>query len=265
MDAILREFRSSLPAPFRRLRPTLKRIMRALGDARDLDVALGELDTFCGSAPAADRQSVEPLKQHLAAERRRARTRMLRILDSAAVQEKLQRLTALLATPAGSPLRNSPEPALDVAPDLIRRRYRKLRKGADPLTADSPVEDFHAVRGHVKKLRYLLEAVAGLYGKPAAQMLRALCRWQEKLGVQQDAAVANRRLQALAGAPPKGLPPETLFVMGRFAEHYASVAGRARKLHAKGSRRIRERWKKLRTKLAESAVGDPAPAHGLGP
>jgi CHAD domain-containing protein len=190
---------------------------------------------------------------------------MLNVLDSVAVQEKLRRLTALLAGPSGRPPQDSPGPALDVAPELMRRRYRKLRKGADALRPDSPIEDFHAVRGQVKKLRYLLEAVAGLYGKPAAQMLRALCRWQEKLGVQQDAAVANRRLQALAAAPPKGLPPETLFLMGRFAEHYASVAGRARKLHAKGSRKVRDRWKKLRTRFAAAAVDEPALENGSGP
>src|ERR1019366_9320441 len=51
MDAILRQFRSSLPASFLRIRPTLKRVLRALGDARDLDVALGELETFSRELP----------------------------------------------------------------------------------------------------------------------------------------------------------------------------------------------------------------------
>ena len=54
------------------------------------------------------------------------------------------------------------------------------------------MEAYHEVRGQVKKLRYALEAVAAIYGKPADEMLRALRRWQEKLGVQQDAAVASR-------------------------------------------------------------------------
>jgi CHAD domain-containing protein len=264
LDAIVREFLPSLPAAFRGFRPPLKKILRALGEARDLDVALSELDSFAGSLPEPERHSVEPLKQHLAAERRRARARMLSVLDSAAVQENLQTLTALLAAPSGGGQQRSPEPALNVAPQLIRRRYRKLRKEADQLTPDSSMEDYHAVRDHVKKLRYVLEAMADIFGKPAAQMLRALCRWQEQLGVQQDAAVASRRLKALAGAPPKGMPPETLFLMGRLAEHYTSVTGRARKVHAKGYRKIRERWKRLRARFAESAAGDETPDTGAG-
>jgi CHAD domain-containing protein len=116
----------------------------------------------------------------------------------------------------------------------------------------------------VKKLRYALEAVEVIYGKPADEMLRALRRWQDKMGVQQDAAVASRRLKALAGAPPKGIPPETLFLMGRLAEHYAGAAVRARKLYAKGYRKVRGRWKRLRMKFEDSAVNDPPKLPGFG-
>jgi CHAD domain-containing protein len=265
LDAILRQFRSSLPASFLRIRPTLKIVLRALGDSRDLDVALSELKTFSRELPKSDRDSVEPLKRHLVSERGRARARMLSVLDSASVQKDLQELTSLLTAHSAASQQSSPELALNVAPELIRRRYRKVRKGADLLTSDSSIEAYHEVRGYVKKLRYALEAVAVLYGKPADEMLRTLRRWQEKLGVQQDAAVASRRLKALASAPPKGIPPETLFLMGRLAEHYASAAVRARKLHAKGYRRVRGRWKRLRMKFEVSAVTDAPKLPDSGP
>ncbi len=74
--------------------------------------------------------------------------------------------------------------------------------------------------------------------------------------MQRDAAVESRRLRALASAPPKGLSPETLFLMGRFAEHYAGAAARARKLQAKGYRRVRGRWKRLRMKFEEVGAND---------
>src|SRR6202166_3663724 len=54
LDAILREFRSSLPASLLRIRPTLKKVLRALGDARDLDVALSELEAFARELPASE-------------------------------------------------------------------------------------------------------------------------------------------------------------------------------------------------------------------
>jgi triphosphatase len=265
MDAILRQFRSPLPASFLRIRPTLKKILRALGDARDLDVALLELETFSRELPKSDRESVEPLKQHLVSERARARARMLSVLDSVSVQKNLQELTSLLTAHSAALELSSPELALNVAPELIRRRYRKVRKGADLLTSDSSMEAYHEVRGQVKKLRYALEAVAVLYGKPADQMLRAMRRWQEKLGVEQDAAVESRRLKVLASAPPKGIPSETLFLMGRLAEHYASAAVRARKLHAKGYRKVRARWKRLRMRFKDLAVNDAPKLPDSGP
>jgi len=256
LDAILRQFRSSLPASFLRIRPLLKKVLRALGEARDLDVALGELESFGRQLPESDQESVERLKQHLASERGHARLRMLHVLDSVSVQQSFQKLVALLAAPSAATQQSTPTLALHVAPEMIRRRYRKVRKGADQLTPDSSTEAYHEVRGRAKKLRYALEAVAVIYGKPADAMLRALRRWQDKLGVQQDAAVASGRLKALAAAPLKDMTPETLFLMGRLAEHYASAAARTRKLYAKDYRKVRGRWKKLRTKLQGLIAGN---------
>jgi hypothetical protein len=92
-------------------------------------------------------------------------------------------------------------------------------------------------------------------------MIRALRRWQENLGVQQDAAVAMQRLNALAGAKPKGIPAETLFLMGRLAESHLGAARQARKRYATGYRKVRQKWKKLRTKFEKStANAAPTPA-----
>jgi triphosphatase len=254
LDAILRQFRSSLPASFLDVRATLKTVLRALGSVRDLDVALSELESFSHKLPKSERVSIKPLKQHLVSERSRAHARMLRVLDSIWVQKNLHELTTVLAAAPVASQHSAPELALRVAPELVRRRYRKLRKRADRLTLASSMDEFHEVRGQVKKLRYALEAVAVIYGKPASEMLRALCRWQEKLGVQQDAAVASIRLNALASAPPKGIPTDTLFLMGRLAQHHAGEALRARKRYAKGYRRIRGKWKTLRMKFRDSAA-----------
>jgi len=260
LDAVLRQFRVSLPEPFVRIRPTLKRVLRILGDVRDLDVALSELESFGHESPESD-SGGETLRQYLLSERGRARDRMLNVLDSVSVQKSFHQLASLLSAPSAALRQSSPELVLNVAPRMLRERYRKVRKSADRLTPDSSVEDYHAVRGQVKKLRYALEAVAVIYGKPADEMLRALRRWQEKLGVQQDAAVASRRLKTLAGATPKGFAPQTLFLMGRLAEHYTSSAVRARKRHSKGYRKVRGRWKRLRVKFEESAANEaPRPS-----
>jgi CHAD domain-containing protein len=150
-----------------------------------------------------------------------------------------------------------------VVPELIRTRYKKVRKGANELTPGSSMESYHAVRGSVKKLRYVLESVAVIFGKPANGMVRSLRRWQEKLGMQQDADVAGRRLQALAAVPPRGLPPEALFLMGRLAAHYADRASKARKRHPRAYRKVRGRWKALKSKLEEVTPRvSPLPSSG---
>jgi inorganic triphosphatase YgiF len=55
MDAVLRLFSPYLPAPLLRIRPTLKTVLRALGSARDLDVALIELQAFRKELPESGR------------------------------------------------------------------------------------------------------------------------------------------------------------------------------------------------------------------
>jgi triphosphatase len=256
LDGILRQFKSSLPAAFLRIRPNIKKVLRTLGDVRDLDVALSELETFSNELLESDRASVEPLKRHLVSERGRVRARMLSVLDSVSVQSSFQKLASLLAAAPAAVQQSTGELALNAAPDMIRVRYRKLRRRADKLTSDSSTEAYHEVRGQVKKLRIALEAVAVIYGKPADEMLRTLRRWQQSLGVQQDAAVATRRLAALAVVPPKDIPPETLFSMGRLAEHYVSAAARARKRQAKGHRKVRGRWRRLRSRFEALAIND---------
>ena len=51
LDAVLRLFSPYLPASLLKIRPTLKTVLRALGSARDLDVALIELEAFRGGLP----------------------------------------------------------------------------------------------------------------------------------------------------------------------------------------------------------------------
>ena len=261
LDAILRQFRAFLPPALVGIRATLKTVLSALGRARDLDVALSELQDFTRKLPKADRGGLAPLKERFMSERGRARTQMLSVLDSVWVQKNLQEMAVLLDAPVAALELPATDLALNASPDLVRKRFRKLRKRAERLGADSSTAEYHEVRGQVKKLRYALEAVAELYGKPAAEMVRALRRWQENLGVQQDAAVAAQRLNVLAGAKPKGIPAETLFLMGRLAERHLAAARQARKRDATGYRKVRQKWKKLRTKFDKSpTIEAPAAA-----
>jgi len=264
IDATLGLFRRQLPAALVRARKPTKAVLRSLGAARDLDVQLSELAHYCAHLPEEERAAAEPLRTLLERERARARARMVRSLDAEPTRRWLDTLAQATSTEHSGA--NGADRAMVVMPERVRRRFRKLRKSVRKLRPKSSMEDYHLVRRRAKQLRYATECGSVMFGKPADDMLKALRRMQDKLGAHQDACMAQNRLAAIAADPASALPPTTLFLMGRLAEHYAQVTGETRTTFARSWRKVRgKRWKTLRTRLgalqdsAESA-GDAPPA-----
>ena len=52
-------------------------------------------------------------------------------------------------------------PILEEAPDLVLRRYKKVRKDVKALTEDSPPEDFHDLQGRRQTAALRPRAAAG--------------------------------------------------------------------------------------------------------
>ena len=251
IDATLGLFRQQLPLALSHARRTAKTVLRTLGAARDLDVQLAQLAHYCAGLPENERAAAEPLQARLQAQRLRARARMVRALDS----EPTRRwLGALSLASAQAPTGNGAlaERALVVMPERVRSRFRKLRKSVRRLDTSSSMEDYHGVRRRAKQLRYAIECGAGLFGKPAQETLKALRRLQDTLGAHQDAHMAGNRLAALATDPANTLPPATLFLMGRLAEHYTGTTAQARKSLTRSWRKVRgKRWRALRAQLEQ--------------
>jgi CHAD domain-containing protein len=249
IDATLGLFKRQLPQVLVQARKTTKAVLRTLGAARDLDVQLAELAQYTARLPDAERAAAEPLRTHLESERTRARARMVRALDSEPTRRWLETLS-LAGAERGD--WQGAERALVVMPQRVRRRFRKLRKSVGKLRAKSSMEDYHLVRRRAKQLRYATECGATMFGKPADELLRVLRRLQDRLGAHQDAYMAQNRLAALAADPASGLPPATLFLMGRLAEHNLRVTQQARETLTRSWRKVRgKRWKVLRARLAE--------------
>lgn len=251
IDATLGLFKRQLPMALLHARKTAKSVLRTLGAARDLDVQLAELARYCAGLSEQERTAAEPLKARLEAQRARARARMVRALDSEPTRRWLETLS-LASAQASAGNGAFADRAMVVMPERVRCRFRKLRKSVRRLRTKSSMEDYHAVRRRAKQLRYAIESGAGMFGKPADETLKALRRLQDKLGAQQDAYMSRNRLATLAADPANGLPPATLFLMGRLAEHHASTTAEARKTLTGSWRKVRgKRWRALRTKLAE--------------
>jgi CHAD domain-containing protein len=258
IEATLALFKHQLPESLVRARKTAKGVLRALGAARDVDVQLAELSRYCADLTEEECAAAEPLRRELGAQGARARTRMVRLLDSIPTRRWLEELSS--ATEAGAaasaPATRS---ALVVMPQRVRQRFRKLRKSVRRLPANASMDEFHEVRRRAKQLRYAIESGGGMFGKPAEDLLKALRRMQERLGAYQDAHMAKSRLAALAADPTHALPAATLFLMGRLAERQSDLISQAGKTLDRSWRRVRgKRWKTLRARLG--ALSDRAPA-----
>jgi triphosphatase len=145
---------------------------------------------------------------------------------------------------------------VEAAPELVRDRYKKVRKAAIKLREDSPPEHFHDLRKKGKRLRYALEPLQEIYGKPAKKMVKLLKNMQDDLGDHQDLIVAAGLMEELGGAGDR--PPQDAFSMGMMAERYSREGSEIRGgfLGSKALRTPRDgnEWKKLRKKLEKRAA-----------
>jgi CHAD domain-containing protein len=259
IDATLALFKHQLPASVVGTRKTAKGVLRALGAARDLDVQLGALSRYCADLSEAECAAAEPLRQRLETEAARTHARVVRLLDAAPTRRWLEDLS--LATDAGAAgTAPGTHSAFQVMPQRVRQRFRKLRKTVRKLPANASMDEFHDVRRRAKQLRYAIESGGRMFGKPADELLKALRRMQERLGAHQDAYMAKRRLATLAEDSANGLPPATLFLMGRLAERQSEVISQASRTLSRSWRRVRgKRWKAMRSRLGELSNRAPAP------
>ena len=93
-------------------------------------------------------------------------------------------------------------PLAEFAAELLDKRWRKLRGGAEGIDGHS-FEALHELRLEAKRLRYAAELFAPLWGgKNARRFLKRLSALQEALGTVNDAAVARGLLSTLDGGAP---------------------------------------------------------------
>ena len=258
LRAALKLFADGLPARARGFHRTLGWLGGWLGAVRDLDVQLERLRAWRTEMEPRDTAALETVAVLLLRRRLRARRRMLSGLDSRRYEHFVAAFTAFLQHPPRRGPTLAPAPVLAVAPDLIARRYRRVKNGGDAIVSASPASEYHALRIRCKRLRYALEFQADVYGKPVRRLLRALVALQSLLGDHQDADVAGSQLRELCEAHGRTLRPEAIFVIGKIAERYERRAATLRRRFPKLYRRILgQRWRKLRRALEERRPSQP--------
>lgn len=240
----LRLFEAELPARIANTRKALKTVLGGLASVRDLDVQSAQLDAVSDGLATMGREPLDALREHMQTQSAAARLQMRRTLESRAAQRLLATLRTGLQENTWTGPRGSELPVVSVLPERLRQRYCRLRKRGKRIHEGSPADELHEVRRRAKHLRDALAPFTGWYGEPAQRLQRSLERLQELLGRHQDAHVATMHLEQWVTTQPQ-LAAQTVFLMGRLAEHHCATMRRMRRRLPKAWRRIDKRWKAL--------------------
>ena len=222
-----RRLREALPlvtrgSSLQKHRRRVRRLTRALGPVRELDVALLTLDEFAdkgtgsrsgrqqGTAPSRSgrqanvpRPGVPPLQQAIRQERTRMQVDLRRTID----RTRLAKLSAKLVAAARKRDKEGPSPRsvdprqLAAARDRASRRAERLRIKIENAAAIYLPERLHEVRIAAKKLRYAMEIVRDLSRSRATARILTLKRAQDLLGRIHDLEVLIARTRGIQGSP----------------------------------------------------------------
>lgn len=203
----------------RKLERRVRRLTRALGPVRELDVVLHTLDALDAAADVPA-HATDCLRTVVVEERNRLFAAMVRRLDSVNLEKLRKRAVAGarkhdlrlrdgVATRGGSK-RTSPNASrrrrvfdverAAVADRRAARRAEGLRAAIENAAGIYLPDRLHEVRIAVKKLRYSMEVARDLRGSRAAVRIRTLKRSQELLGRIHDLEVLIARTRAVQGS-----------------------------------------------------------------
>jgi CHAD domain-containing protein len=272
MRAAMKVFEGAMPERAGWLRDELRWVAHALGDVRDLDVQIERFQAWKGEADEKVSGFLDKILSITHKRREEARKNMLETLDSVRYEHLLSSFAEMLRLGPAAELElaqanGKDEAVTAAAPALVSDRYRKWRKAAKRLDENSSPEAFHDVRKKGKRLRYTLEFVSEVYGKPVQKLVKPLKALQDDLGDHQDAVVTAEYLMELGTTTGQArVPRGVAFTMGVYAERCDREANDLRSV-IPGSKPFRtltkgKRWKKFE-KILESRSEADIPDKGV--
>ena len=177
-------------------RRKIRRLTRALGTVRELDVTLSLLDQLARS-PHVARTAVEDVRARVIAERDARRKVMIERLERVNVEKLDKRLESVGAALQGA----TGEPWRKALAARLLGRARRLSLAMDAAGHMYSPERLHAVRIAAKKLRYGLELAADSGVQEAAAHVRTIKRAQDMLGKLHDLQVLQSHVAAVEADP----------------------------------------------------------------
>lgn len=177
-----------------RIEREARRLTRALGPVREIDVALQQFDLAARrhrwprDRRAAVRRSLETLRDR----RRRRMTQSLRRFDRAALVARCRQAAEVIT--AATDMRAW----WHALSERIRARATDVTNAIDACGTIYDPERLHTVRIAIKKLRYALEFAGGMPGIALADTIAALIHAQNRFGQLHDVQMLKADIEQLA-------------------------------------------------------------------
>jgi CHAD domain-containing protein len=201
-----RRLREALPlvapgARGRKMERTMRKLTRALGPVRELDVALLMLDELEGSGDVRP-SAVAKLRQVIKTERQRLQAEMVDVVERVDLDKLKRRASRAAHKGARKAARGGVKDPkrLAEANERAAQRGERLRGAIENAAGIYLPDRLHEVRIAVKKLRYALEITKELSGSRATARVRALKETQDLLGRMNDLEVLIGRVRAVQGS-----------------------------------------------------------------
>ena len=174
----------------------IRRLTRALGSVRELDVTVHLIDELAASDDLS-RPALQDVRLHVMEERDRLRETMLADLGDVNA-DKLNRRLASVAEAIAADRSGGWRQALA---SRLLKRARRLTEAIETAGQLYVPEHLHQVRIAAKKLRYGLELAADAGVAGAAGLVRTVKRTQTTLGRLHDLQVLQAHVAAVQAAP----------------------------------------------------------------
>ena len=180
-----------LPQAHREIRLELREISRGLGQVRDLDILMLDLESHLGNLSPGQRQRLRVVVDRFCDCRRVRRAGLKDHFDSAPhgdFMRRLHRFGDAFRGDAGDPV--VPHQVRHALPPLLHQCLARGR-AYDAVMPDCGVGDLHRLRLEFKQLRYCIEIFRPVLGVSADGFLRSLRGMHDVLGRIQDIVVCH--------------------------------------------------------------------------
>jgi len=225
----------------------LRDIARALGEIRDLDVLIVDLEDFHQTLPENEKAILDSIIAKIDKRRSKYRQKLNDHFDSKSYRKFVSKFaTFTLKSGKGAVSVDSkeiPHQVRHVLPVLLHERLSAVR-AYDTVIDGADDETLHSLRVEFKQLRYAVEFFKPVLGASASKFIKEIKAMQDLLGRMNDVVVFTEYMNSI-----KKLSPEQETVV----EHYTTV--RENELDILREQ-FDEQWQSFNTRTTQRQLSD---------